>query len=194
MNGEQQALCRILEESTDVQDDIPWYNREWNQMKLNAYLAACIALQYQINHKDREMLARILRCFCDSESGGVQFDLVRACEAYSDNPYEDEMFVSEVVKAAPEMLKKSPWCFGSGMFICLLYSQHIKWTYFIQTFKTLNRDEQQVIVDYLTYREEDENDEEEKEDYQILLVDCLKASGIEKGDSQFFREYFIARQ
>jgi len=186
MNGEQQILCRILEESKDGQDDIPWCDREWDQMKIYAYTAACFALQHHKNHKNRELLVRILRCFCDSESGEVQYELVDACEAYCDNPYEDDVFVSEVVNAAPEMLKKSAFWFGNTMFRSLLSPHEVGWTFFIQTFKTLNKNEQQVIVDYLTYCHENDTDDD---DYWFVLNDCLKASEIEKGDSQFFHKY-----
>lgn len=188
MNIDQEWLCKILEESTDIQEGVPWHERDWDQAKLNAYIASCLALKYYIQN-DKDVLARMLRCFCDSESGGVQFELATACEAYTENPYEDERFVNEVLKAAPEMLKKSPKWFGDTVFTRLFYPYTTKWTYFLQTFKNLDRSEQQIIIDYLTYLQEELGDPDNCDNYQKDLDDCVKESGIAKGDSQYFHEH-----
>jgi len=185
MNSEQQILCEILEESKDIQNDILWWNREWDPMKLNAYTAACFALQHHKNHKDRELLARILRCCCDSESGGVQYELFAACEAFSDNCYDDEFFIAELVNAAPEMLKNAPSTF-SEIFGAAILPNEIRWTYFTKTFQSLDRNSQQVIADYLRYCieyiPEDIN-------YKIAYAECMKLSGIDNSDSRFFWKY-----
>ncbi|MCL2119844.1 MAG: hypothetical protein FWH27_15615 [Planctomycetaceae bacterium] len=193
-------LCDYLEDSMDKQDHLPWEKRDWDLDKLRSYMACCFALPYFVKN-DHEVLARMLRCFCDAESGGVQEDLIRACEAFSDDPYHDTVFIGETVKVAAEMLKKSPMWFGTRLFACVVFRSGSK-PFFLNAFESLEKQEdQQIIVDFLTYKLECYSPEKQKSQFMSeeqcaelqrkyidTLNECLQISGLEKGNGDFFWE------
>lgn len=188
--GCQDLLCEILEESVDRQDNIAYDEREWNPDKLNAYCAACIALELDPNH-DPEILARMLRCFCDAESGGVQQTLVSACLYFCEEPYDDDVFVAEMIKAAPVMLKRSPDCFGGLMMTPMITAKAIRKPEAVKVFQSLSKEERQVIIDYWTYElEENSDDPHYKEFFATGLKDWLAVSGLKGGNSKYFKKYF----
>ena len=184
MNSKQKWLCEILEACKDDQDHLPWWKRDWDQIKIYGYIAASFAMQKYLEH-DREVLARILRCFCDADAGGIQHGLLDACESFCENPRENEDYISEVTKAAPEMLKKSPVFYGDFVFGMVPFTDTIRWNYFINTFQSLSVEEKQIIVDYLAYTTENSP---ENSDYKASYEACLSISGLEKGNSRFFWE------
>ena len=148
MNSTQEWLCRILEETTDRQDDIRWFDRNWDYKDWRAWIACCFALPFYIKG-ERDVLARVLRCFCDAESGGSQHSLIEACEAFCERPYGDEVFIHEVVKAAPVMLKVSPIFFGEFFCPLIMHNNNfdIAEQYFLNALENLpTKEEQQTII------------------------------------------------
>lgn len=185
----QETLCEILEESTDRQDDVFVWDRDWNPDKVNAFQASCIGLIQEPNHEPA-LLARMLRCFCDAESGGMQNLLRMACELFCSDPYDDAAFVSEVIKAAPEMLKRSPEYFGGFMMSPMITAESIKNPGAAKVFQSLSQEERQVVIDYWTFRLEKCGDPNYIEFYTNGLNAWLAASGLKEGNSKYFRKYF----
>ena len=193
MNSTQKWLCEILEESTDRQDHLPWWERDWDYKDWRAWIACCFALPFYIKG-EREVLVRALRCFCDAESGGSQTSLADACAAFCDNPCENETFITEVVNASPEMLRRAPYFFGGKIFQGVL--NHIancksSRLLFISAICNLNSlDEKQTIVDYLVYLTEKYPVSKYGDKYNTILADCLKATNLSGGDSSWAKKYF----
>jgi Catalase len=84
------------------------------------------------------------------ESGGVQQTLGSICEAFCNDPWKNDVFVTEVIKASPEMLKRSPLQFGD--FIASLRTvDAIHQPHTIDTFLSLSKEDRQMIIDYSTW-------------------------------------------
>lgn len=181
MDGTQEFLCRALEVCRDDQDHLPWQKRVWEEAKFFGYFSAITALQFYPQN-DREVLFRVLRTYCDAEDRGQHQSTNSVCESCEENAFENEIFIAEVVNAALEMLKKSPRKFGELFDQMILFLGNAR-GYFINTFTTLDRAEQQIIIDYLFYKVLDDPAENR---YKIAYSECLKISGLEKGDPQFF--------
>lgn len=189
MDKPQDLMCRLLEQSTDRQDDVLWYEREWDQEKLDIYIVCCLALRHYIDN-NREVLARMLRCFCDAEAGEIQYELISACQAYCTDYFNDKAYVSEIVKAAPEMLIKSPIWFGGEYFQRVLNNYDTTKTYFLEALKLLRTtSDQQVIVDFLVYLTEKYPVDKYGEEYNIILADSLDVTGLSSGNSEYFVRY-----
>lgn len=191
MNATQEMLCEILEETTDRQDHLRWWEREWDIKDFRSWLVCCIALPFFIKG-EREVLARALKCLCDSESRGTQNKLINACEAFCEHPYENEIFILEVVKAAPEMLKRSANFFGSMFQGLLNYCvDDISRKHYISALDSLETiEEKQVIIDFLVYlTEQYPIDGSDNEKYHKLLADSLHVTGLQGGSSLYFNDY-----
>ena len=183
MNFTQETLCQILEETTDRQDHLRWWERDWDYKDIRAWIACCVALPLCIQG-EREVLARALRCYCDAESRGSQCYLKLACEAFCDDPYDNEIFILELVKAAPEMLKRSAYFFGGEMFQGFLNCcvDEIPRKHYFSALSSLETiDEKQVIIDYLVYlTEEYPIGISDHEKYHTLLAESLQVTGLEE--------------
>jgi len=188
----KEFFCEYLEDSMDKQDHLTWSARDWDPDKLRSYMACCFALPYFVRN-DREVLTRMLCCLCDAESGGVQTTLISACEAYCENPYENDIFILEVVKVAPEMLKRSVIYFGRELFQymlnhCVNDISHKLYLSALTGLETI--EEKQVIIDFLVYlTEQYPIDGSDNEKYHKLLADSLHVTGLKGGNSKYFNEY-----
>jgi len=188
MNATQELLCEILEETTDRQDHLPWWEREWDIKDLRSWLVCCIALPFYIKG-ERDVLARALKCYCDAESRGSQHQLTSACEAFCERPYGNETYIQEIVKAAPVMLRTSPINYGEIFQTFITHEQALRQTdtYFLTALQNLEtQEEKQTIIDFIVYQIEKYPDDET---FQITLDNCLKVTGLTGGSSQYFNEY-----
>jgi hypothetical protein len=192
MNGKQEWLCQTLEETTDRQENLRWSYRVWDFKDWRTWLACCYALEYYVKN-NREVLARMLRCLCDTEGDGSQNICISVCEAYCDKPYDNEIFILEVVRAAPEMLKRSAIFFGEEMFQGLLNHcvYDIPRKYYLSALSSLETiEEKQVIIDFLVYlTEEYPTDGSDNEKYHKLLAESLQVTGLKGGNSLYFNDY-----
>lgn len=193
INGMREWLCETLEETTDKQEQLRWFEREWDFKDWRTWMACCYGLAQYVKN-NRVVLARMLRCLCDTESGGSQNIFITVCEAYCDHPYDDEVFISEVVKAAPEMLKRSANFFG-GVFQDLLNHciYDIPRQHYLSALSSLETmEEKQSIIDFLVYLTQEYPivDGTDHEKYHKLLADSLHATGLQGGNSIFFNDYF----
>jgi len=184
----QDFFCEYLEYSVDKQDHLIWSQRDWDSDKLRSYMACCFALPFFVKN-DLKVLARMLRCFCDAESGGVQVSLISACESFCPNPYDNEDFIREIVKASPEMLKKSPKWFADYFFPGVYVPDKPSRLFFYEAFTSLEKKEQQVIIDFMQYDLERNPEKEDLEYHQTrlkVMTECLRLSGLQEGNSLFF--------
>ena len=196
MDDVAKFLCETLEEAMDKQDDILWYLRDWDENKLKLWVVAGFALRPYIRN-DREVLARVLRCACDADACGGEEDFINTCVHFNDPPgtecYLNHDFIREVVKAAPEMLIKSPILFGEKFFAHgEISSPHCPcWGTFLDEFGRLPRDGQQVIINYFIYMQSEfgsDEDDEEPDFFTNRLNECYRVSGLTGGDDQYFQE------
>ena len=138
-----------------------------------------------------------MRCCCDADACGGEVDYMNTCQSFCDDPYENSDFVRELIKAAPEMLIKSPDRFGVELFSQFCNPYRSTWSDCLDEFRQLKQKDQQIIINYLSYElqchsHEGAETEEEDEILQLdrkALQDCLSLSGIKEGDPQYFYEY-----
>ena|SRR6266496_1997429 len=90
MTKEELEQCRLLEESCELRSDAD-------------FAAYSDAIQTLRGRNDPEILRCFLRCFRDTESGEIQYELVEACEAFP-----DDMYVSTLLDEGVALSEKSP--------------------------------------------------------------------------------------
>ena len=124
---------------------------DWDQYKIDIYIVCCHTLSFHIQN-DANILAKALRYFDDGEIAFAQGYLAQACEAYCQNPYSNEQFVLEVIKAAPEMLLKAEKSFGYHIFRKLLLREKVGGDYFHKAVQSLSPEKQQIIAAFATQK------------------------------------------
>ena len=90
------------------------------------------------------------------------------------------------------MLKKSPKWFGDLLFPGIYIDDEPSRRYFYEEFQILKQEEQQVVIDFIQYKLEDHPEEKDREYHQTtlqVLTECLRISGLQGGNSRFFKEY-----
>lgn len=133
-----------------------------NEEDCDPFFAAMSALEYSPREeRDREALARLIRCLYDDENLNPVFsDLVNLCYDYGaslgrDHREGEEILLEEAVKAAPEMLDVSPTFFGGEFFQMLLNSyREDAWRrdcfpVVVRTMRNMHADRHQPILRFL---------------------------------------------